>query len=151
MNANSSANAYLKVGMESSVQGADPQKLISLLYQGALLAIANGKNGILRNDIPSKGKSITHAIRIIEEGLKASLDMNAGGNIASDLDALYGYMCLRLLQANLKNDIEALDEVSRLLGEIKGAWDSISQPTATPIAPQLPIKTNSNALVYARA
>ncbi len=79
-------------------------------------------------------------LRIIDEGLKASLDMRVGGNIAQDLDALYGYMCLRLANANLKNDIEALDEVSRLLNEIKGAWDSISQPNKIPLAAQPPAR-----------
>lgn len=151
MNANSSARTYSRIEMESSVQGADPYKLISLLYQGALLAIANAKNGLLRNDIPVKCKSISHAIRIIDEGLKASLDMKVGGNIAQDLDALYGYMCLRLVNANLKNDIDALDEVSRLLSEIKGAWDSISQPNKIPLVAQPPARMNlQTPLVYAR-
>lgn len=146
-------NAYAKVGLDTSVTSADPHKLILLLYQGALLAISSAKNQMLRKDIAGKGKSISHAILIIDEGLKSSLDKNAGGELAQNLSALYDYMNQRLLIANLKNDITALDEVSRLLTELKGAWEEIrpvpqpAQPvTARPQTP--PVKPA--ALTYGR-
>ncbi len=119
------SNAYAKVGMESGVMGSDPHKLILMLYQGALLAISAAKNQILRKEIAAKGKSISHAILIIDTGLKCSLDKNVGGELAQNLSALYDYMCQRLVIANLKNDTAALDEVSRLLTELKGAWEEI--------------------------
>ena len=62
---------------------------------------------------------------IIDEGLKASLDKSAGGELAQNLSSLYDYMSQRLLIANLKNDVAALDEVSNLLTELKGAWEAI--------------------------
>jgi flagellar protein FliS len=138
LNANRATQAYAKVEVESGVHAADPHKLIAMLYQGALLAIANAKNGMLRKDIPAKGAAISNAILIIEEGLRASLDKNVGGELAQNLDALYGYMSTRLLQANLNNDVAALDEVARLLGEIKGAWDSIRQQSIAPAASAAP-------------
>jgi flagellar secretion chaperone FliS len=153
MNANIATNAYAKVGMESSLHAADPHMLIAMLYQGALLAIANAKNSIQRNDIPAKCKAISHAIRIISEGLRASLDKKAGGQIALDLDALYEYMCVRLANANLNNDIAMLDEVARLLGEIKGAWDEIRPGKEAPVSvipPQPPAANKQAALVYGR-
>lgn len=153
MNASLATNTYAKIGVESSLHAADPHMLIAMLYQGALLAIANARNAILRNDIPAKGKAISHAIRIIGEGLQASLDKNVGGQLAQDLDALYGYMCIRLTQANLKNDVEALDEVTRLLGEIKGAWDGIRpvREVSLTASPQQPLQTSKQpALVYGR-
>ena len=152
MNSYTATKAYAKVEMESNVQGADPHKLIAMLYQGALLAILNARNGILRKDIPAKCKAISHAIRIIDEGLKASLDKNVGGALAQDLDALYGYMCVRLVNANLTNDIEVLDEVTRLLSEIKDGWDGIKQPNATPLlaAPTPPRMAQKSPLVYGR-
>lgn len=125
MNMATGIKAYAKTDLESGVLAADPHKLIALLYQGALLAIANAKNAMLRKDIPAKCKAISHAMAIIDEGLKASLDKNVGGDLVHNLEALYDYMCSRLLAANVNNDVEALDEVARLLGEIKGAWDSI--------------------------
>ena len=130
MKATTAINAYAKVGVESSVNAADPHKLISMLYQGALLAIANAKNGILRKEVAAKGIAISKAIAIIDEGLNACLDKNAGGELAQNLSALYDYMSMRLITANLKNDVAALDEVTRLLNDLKGAWDSIRQPAA---------------------
>jgi len=153
MTVKNALKAYTNVGVETSVGTADSHKLIAMLYQGALLAIANARNGMLRKDIPAKGKAITHAIRIIGEGLQASLDKNVGGKLAHDLSALYDYMSLRLVEANLKNDIEMLDEVARLLNEIKGAWDSIRPANSVPMAavPQQPAPVHKQAaLVYGR-
>lgn len=149
MNNTAAINAYNKVGIDSGVTSADPHKLISMLYQGALLAIANAKNGILRKDIPAKGKAISHAILIIDTGLNASLNKEVGGDLALNLSALYEYMSKRLLVANLNNDMEALDEVARLLADLKGAWEEIRQPAATPASPANP-PAQSAQLVYAR-
>ncbi len=145
-------NAYAKADMNSSVTSADPHRLILLLYQGALLAISSAKNQMLHKNIPAKGKSISHAILIIDEGLKASLDKNAGGELAQNLSALYEYMTHRLLVANLKNDVVALDEVSKLLTELKGAWEEIrpavQQSTAVPRPQAVPVRPA--ALTYGR-
>lgn len=155
MNATTAINAYTNIGLETSVTTADPHKLILLLYQGALLAISSAKNQMLRNEIAAKGKYISQAIMIIEEGLKASLDKNAGGELAQNLSDLYEYMSQRLLIANLKNDVSALDEVSRLLSDLKGAWEEIrpvvmssAQPGASPTPPAAPAK--AEALTYGR-
>lgn len=131
MSVSAAIKSYAKVGVESGVIAADPHKLISMLYQGAALAIANGKSAMLRKDIPAKGAAISKAITIIDEGLKASLDKKAGGELAENLAALYDYMGSRLLSGNLNNDVAALDEVSKLLAELGSAWDSI-RPKASP-------------------
>lgn len=149
MYAKAAISAYNKVGVESGVTAADPHKLISMLYQGAMLAIANAKNGILRKDIAAKGKAISHAILIIDSGLNASLNKEVGGPLALNLSALYDYMSTRLLLANMNNDLAALDEVSRLLTDLKEAWDSIRQPTAAPAAPSAQ-PAQPERLVYAR-
>ena len=150
-------NAYTNVGIDSSVAGADPHKLILLLYQGALLAISSAKNQMLRKNISAKGKSISHAILIIESGLKSSLDKNVGGELAQNLSALYDYMNQRLLVANLKNDVAALDEVSALLSELKGAWEEIrpavvqaNQQNDAPPRPQAAPPARPAALTYGR-
>jgi len=155
MNANTVINAYTTVELETGVATADPHKLILLLYQGALLAISSAKNQMLRKEIAAKGQYISQAIMIIEEGLKASLDKNVGGELAQNLSDLYEYMSQRLLIANLKNDVSALDEVSRLLSELKGAWEEIrplvtasAQPNANPMPPVAPAK--ADALTYGR-
>lgn len=125
MNATSAINAYTKVGTESAINGADPHELISMLFRGALLSISNAKAEMARNETVAKGKSISKAIAIIGEGLNASLDQRVGGELSKDLSSLYGFMVNRLVIANLNNDPAILDEVTRLLSELSGAWDSI--------------------------
>lgn len=145
MTAHIASKTYANVALESSVQGADPHKLIALLYQGAMQAIVNARSSILRKDLEGKLKAINHAIRIIGEGLRGSLDKNVGGKLALDLDALYDYMCRRLVVANANDDIEILDEVTRLLSELKGAWDSI-RPALTASAPAINASTPAAVL-----
>ena len=128
---NSGASAYAKVGVETGVAAASPHKLIVMLFDGALVAVSNAASQMKSGNIAGKGQSISKAVSIIESGLRASLDKNAGGSIANNLDGLYEYMCNRLLQANLKNQPEMLDEVHALLKDLKEAWESIgSAPTA---------------------
>lgn len=149
MNAATAINSYTKVGIESEITSADPHKLISLLFQGALLAISNARNSMLRKDIPAKGAAISKAIAIIGEGLNASLDKKVGGDLAQNLSSLYDYMAIRLVAANLNNDIAALDEVARLLSDLKDAWDSIRQPDNQPKTAQVRPAT-APQLVYGR-
>ncbi|MBI5429630.1 MAG: flagellar export chaperone FliS [Nitrosomonadales bacterium] len=153
MNMTTAISAYTKVGIESVVSSADPHQLISMLFQGALQAVANAKNGIKRNDIPAKGAAISKAIAIIGEGLHASLDKNVGGELAQNLSSLYDYMVLRLITANLKNDTAMLDEVTALLADLKSAWDGIRQPVAAAmpaVAPQLAAASNKVQQAYGR-
>ena len=130
-------NAYARVGIETGVMDADPHQLVLMLYEGALLALADAKLHMARHEIAAKGQAISKAIMIIENGLRASLDVKAGGELGERLAALYLYMCDRLLRANLHNRPEIIDEVSRLLGELRGAWAQIKlAPAATPGAPR---------------
>ena len=119
------ANAYAQVGLETGVSDADPHRLILMLFEGALLSIATAAAAIDGRDIPGKGQAISKAIEIINDGLKVSLDYEAGGDLAQKLAALYDYMTSRLLYANLHSSRPALDEVAGLLRDIKGAWESI--------------------------
>ncbi|MFY9329867.1 MAG: flagellar export chaperone FliS [Georgfuchsia sp.] len=119
------ARAYAQVGVETGVATADPHKLVLMLFEGAQLAIIKAKLNMQGNNIVAKGEAISQAISIIDQGLKASLDVKAGGKMAEKLYALYEYMCHRLLMANLKNQPEILDEVTSLLRELNGAWNSI--------------------------
>jgi flagellar protein FliS len=132
-NLNNPAAAYKSVGVESSVATASPHQLILLLFEGAQAAMSLAQGEMARGNIPGKGKAISRAIDIIENGLKASLNLDVGGDLPEKLDALYDYMILRLLHANLKNDAAALEEVAGLLGEIQSAWVAIrDQVGATP-------------------
>lgn len=126
----SARRRYQEMGAEAAVTDANPHRLILLLLQGALDRIAAAKGHMQRGDVAPKCEAIGKAIDIIA-GLRGSLDMERGGEIAANLLALYDYSELRLLEANCNNDSARLDEVARLLGEIKVAWDGIA-PKAAP-------------------
>lgn len=120
------AESYAKVGLESAVASADPHRLIMMLFDGAIAAISLARLHMEAGDIAQKGASISKAIDLITNGLRASLDMEAGGDLAERLGSLYDYMSQRLLFANLKNSVAALDEVSELLTGLRDAWAQIS-------------------------
>ena len=126
-------NAYAKVGLETGIGSASPHKLIVMLYDGALVAVLSAQMHMKSGNVPEKGKSISKAIQIIDNGLRASLDKKAGGQIAEGLDALYEYMSARLLAANIHNDLALLEEVQRLLTDLRETWNAIgSTPAAIP-------------------
>lgn len=125
------ASAYAKIGTQTSVESATPHKLILMLYDGALLSIATASTAMRNKNIPVKGAAISKAIDIITNGLKVSLDLEAGGELAGRLDALYEYMTERLLYANLHNNEAALDEVAGLLAGLREAWEGIASQVST--------------------
>lgn len=128
-------NAYAKVGLETNISAASPHALVIMLYDGAMTAIMKGLANMRMGNIAEKGRAISHAITIIDNGLRASLDRDAGGQIATSLDSLYDYMSRQLLVANLQNKPEILEEVHRLLADLRGAWNSIGATPAV-TAPQ---------------
>jgi flagellar secretion chaperone FliS len=119
------ANAYARVEVETGTLDANPHKLIQMLFDGLQDAIARARGALASGQVEAKGRAIAHAARIVEEGLKSALDLQAGGKIAEDLNALYAYMTLRLTHANLHNDAAALDECAKLLDPVRSAWAEI--------------------------
>ncbi|MBK8117210.1 MAG: flagellar export chaperone FliS [Candidatus Accumulibacter sp.] len=125
-NARNAISAYQKVDVDVAIEVADPHRLVLLLFAGAQAAIGKARTAMQHKQIAAKGEAISKAIDIIGNGLKVSLDLEKGGEIAERLDALYDYLILRLLRANLNNDLRALEEVAGLLEEIHSAWREIS-------------------------
>ncbi len=125
-NVQGALNQYRKVGVHAGIADASPHRLIQMLLEGALDKIHVAKGHMGRGETAAKGKHISWAISIID-GLRSSLDLKAGGELAENLDALYEYMNRRLLEANLHNDEAVLEEVSSLLLEIKQGWDAIPE------------------------
>ena len=119
------ARAYADLGRESDISTASPHRLIVLLFEGAETAINVAKVHAEQGNIAERGAHLSKAIEIISNGLKVSLDMKQGGELAVRLAALYDYMVSRLLWANVKNDVSAMREVLFLLGEIHDAWKQI--------------------------
>lgn len=121
-------NAYRQVGVQTAIADASPHQLIAMLFDGFLDALAEARGAMRSHEIARKGRAIQRAVRIVEEGLRGGLDLDAGGKLAADLDSLYAYVCLRLTQANLHNDEQALEECRQLLQPLRDAWMSISSP-----------------------
>lgn len=122
---NNPSASYQSVSVDAAIASANPHQLILLLFDGAMASLVAAGGQMARKEIDTKGLSISKAIDIIRNGLMASLDQEAGGELAERLDALYEYMCNRLLYANLKNDEKALEEVRNLLNELRDAWATI--------------------------
>lgn len=129
------ASAYRRTGIDTGVAAATPHQLILMLFDGALDSIKSATLQMQSGQVADKGAAIGKAVRIVEEGLKASVDRRAGGALAQQLASLYDYAVMRLLQANLRNDARALDEVRALLENLRGAWAQIGNATAPTQAP----------------
>lgn len=121
-----SAFAYKRVGIETSVDNADPHKLVVLLFDALNQALGGARLAIQNGDVPAKCKHIDHAIRIFEEGLIAPLNLQEGGELAANLDALYSYCVQRLIIANLKNDINIIQEVLSVIEPVSSGWKQIN-------------------------
>ena len=120
------AKAYQNVAVQTAVGSADPHRMTLLLYDGAIEAIRLALAHIGTRRIAAKCEAIGKAVRIVEEGLKASVDRPAGAELAERLVALYDYITMRLLQANLRNDRKALEEAAGLLADLRSAWAQIA-------------------------
>ena len=120
-----SAGMYQQVGLETGLTDATPHRLVAMLFEGWMEAVAQARGAMRAGDIAAKGQAIGRAVRILDEGLRAGLDMKAGGNLARDLGQLYAYLTARLTQANLHNDESALEECVRLMKPLHEAWSAI--------------------------
>lgn len=116
---------YQQVSLEARVAEASPHGLIQLLMQGGLERLAQARGAIERGQLAERGELISKTIGIVG-GLREALNPEAGGELALNLDRLYGYMTERLLEANRNGDAAILDEVSGLLREVKSGWDAIA-------------------------
>lgn len=119
------ANAYRHIGTETGVSGATPHRLVAMLFEGYMDALAQARGGMRAGNVERKNRGIQRALRIVGEGLRENLDMKSGGRLAQDLNELYGYLELRLTQANIRNDEALLDECQRLVQPLQDAWAAI--------------------------
>jgi flagellar protein FliS len=126
------AQAYARIGLETGVAAASPQRLIVMLYDGALAALAEARGHLQAGRTAQKGRAIGKAISIVHEGLKAALDVGQGGEIARSLMELYDYIGRRMLLANLRDDVVLIDESARLLTELRSAWAALAERQPVP-------------------
>ena len=125
--------AYGDVKVTTGVASADGVQLIQMLFDGLLESLAATKGHIQNGAIVEKGKSIARASRIVI-GLQGALDFERGGDLANNLNELYGYVTRRLLHVNARNDLDALEEIFGLMNEIRSAWEGV--PDLIPASPR---------------
>ena len=130
-----SASAYQRVSVETAVSQASPHQLVTMLLEALLKHVGAARGALKRGDIAAKGEQIYKAVRIIDEGLKPALNLAQGGDLAANLNGLYGYCSLRLTEANLRNDDAALGDVIRVIEPVADGWKQISEQVATGNAP----------------
>ncbi|MBV8501831.1 MAG: flagellar export chaperone FliS [Paucibacter sp.] len=122
----SGASLYSRVGVETDVGSASPHRLVALLFEGVFTAMNQARAAIQAGDLSLKARALSRAVRILDEGLKAALNLESG-QLANDLRDLYSWLCMRLTQANLHSDIKAIDECQRVLAPVRDAWIAIGE------------------------
>jgi flagellar secretion chaperone FliS len=119
--------AYSSTAIEGRTAQASPHELVAMLFEGYFDNLNQARRALAEGDRGRKSQALSRAVRIVEEGLRGGLNLTAGGALAKDLNALYGYITSRLTQANLRDDISAISECDRLLRPLREAWASIGQ------------------------
>lgn len=108
--------------LEIKYMTANPAELISMLYDGAIGFLKKAKEGMMKGKEEESNKYMMRVQDIICE-LISSLELEKGGEIASNLLSLYMYMLKRSVEANIRNDPDIVDEISALISDLKDAWD----------------------------
>ena len=116
-------SAYQSVAM-TTAETRDPHELVKLLFVGLTDRIAMARAALEKGDREARAVAVTKAQKILF-GLRDSLDFEAGGELALNLDSLYGYCLRRLVNAHAREDDEIFAEVMELMVSIREAWKEI--------------------------
>lgn len=117
-------DGYEKSSLDADIVNANPHRLIQALMDGCLTALNKAKGAAQNNNLPMRSEQTSRAVAILG-GLLEGINPDEGGPIAVNLMDLYLYMQTRLMDAVAKSDVEAYDEVSGLLRQVKQGWDGI--------------------------
>ncbi len=102
-----------------------------MLYDGALRFIGLAKDAMRRQDLFGQNQNLQRAQKVVSE-LMSSLDMERGGEVATNLFSLYGFVYNQLVVANVEDSEEALEQASRVLRELRGSWAQLDQQIRKP-------------------
>lgn len=117
---------YTNTNVQTAVESATPHRLVQMLYEGALDRIAQAKGAMMRKDFEAKARLTNRVIDILSS-LRAGLDLEKGGDVASNLEALYGFMIEQIYKASRHNSPEILEETAELLRTVKSGWDEMPE------------------------
>ena len=112
---------YYNQYQQNHIQTASAERILILLYDGALRFIRQARQGMENQDLKAKLEGIGKAIDILNE-LSGTLDFDTGGEIAENLDGLYAYMVRELTLANARNDAQPLQVIDEMLVDLRDGW-----------------------------
>jgi flagellar secretion chaperone FliS len=127
---NKQSNAYREV----AVQTSSPTKLVVMLYEGAVRFLGESVTAIKSKDLNRKRHAIDRAVAIVQH-LHSTLDMDRGGQLAADLNKLYGYITSRIVEGSAKLETAPLEEAIKLLRVLLTSWEELARKEHTEAAP----------------
>ena len=119
---------------EKQILNASPAERVVLCYDGAIRFLLNARRAIEEGNIKERFANNKKASDIIAY-LCDTLDMEQGGEIAQNLRSIYMYMLRRLVDVDLKNSVEAVDDVVAKLRPLRASWEKIAKGDVSPQAP----------------
>ncbi|HYC78848.1 MAG TPA: flagellar export chaperone FliS [Planctomycetota bacterium] len=111
--------------LSQAVMTASRERLVVMLYDGALKRLERAGRALERGERRDAGEALSSALAIVDE-LRSTLDFDAGGDVAKELHALYGFVVDRLSRANVERDPERVREAVSVLARLKEGWDGIA-------------------------
>lgn len=114
-------NVYSENYLKNQIETASKEQLLIMFYDGAIRFINRATIAIENNNIEQRSYCINKASAIISE-LSTTLNHDIGGQIATDLDALYDFMIRELVKANASNSVKPLNPVLTILTDLRETW-----------------------------
>lgn len=115
-------NPYLKQYQKTTIETASSEKLLIMLYEGAIQYLNKAKIGLSEKNYEVSHNNLMAAQKIIQEFIN-TLDPEPNPELAQNLINLYEYFINRLIDANIKHEIAPIDEVLKFLKELKATWE----------------------------
>jgi flagellar secretion chaperone FliS len=115
---------FLNQYKRSNIETAGKLDLVIMCYEKAILCLEQTKEHIIKKEFEKKAEKFQKALDIISE-LQCSLNMEKGGQIAKNLDALYSYITKRLILGDVQKDLAVFDESIHILSELLESWKAI--------------------------
>lgn len=116
-------NPY-KTYQRTQVTTASREKILLMLYEGAIRFVKHAQVAMQEKKIADKGRYLSKATAILSE-LMATLDFKSGGQLAVDLESLYIFMIDKLIEGNINNDLECLKNVENILRTLHAGWQDV--------------------------
>ena len=115
-------NQYVKQYQKANIETASREQILIMLYDGAIQFLNKAKIAMENKEYEAINNNLIAAQNIIQEFIN-SMDREIAPQLAENLIGLYEYFIRRLVQANMKRQIEPIDEVLKYLKSLKATWE----------------------------